>query len=152
MQGGQNYWFPQLIVVLPFSCSCLVSSSPSEVGQFKFACCPQVQEMSSVVHELPCFGDGFSLCLFPGVSAQGVYFFAPSPFSGVGSVFHQPPLLSVCYDGLLFVFQFCRAIWLWVLLTGSGDEFCDPLPALLWGVAYHLLAFHLSSFPVFVYW
>jgi hypothetical protein len=36
----------------------------------------------------------------------GLYFFALLPFSGAGSVFHQPPLLSVSYDGLLFVFQF----------------------------------------------
>jgi hypothetical protein len=36
----------------------------------------------------------------------GVYFFALSPFSQSGSMFHQPPLLSVCYDSLLFVFQF----------------------------------------------
>jgi hypothetical protein len=34
----------------------------------------------------------------------GVYFFALSPFSEAGSMFRQPPLLSVCYDGLLFVF------------------------------------------------
>jgi hypothetical protein len=26
-----------------------------------------------------------------------------------------------------------------VLLTGSGDDFCDPLPALLRGVSYSLL-------------
>jgi hypothetical protein len=31
-----------------------------------------------------------------------------------------------------------------VLLTGSGDEFCDPLPALLQGVAYHLPTVFLS--------
>jgi hypothetical protein len=47
-------------------------------------------------------------------------------------VFHQ----TWCYDGLLFVFQFCRAVWLWVWLTGSGDELLDLLPALLQGVAY----------------
>jgi hypothetical protein len=57
----------------------------------------------------------------------------------------------VGYDGLLFVFQFCRAVWLWVLLTGSGNEFCDPLPALLQGVAYHLPSVNLPSFPAFVY-
>jgi hypothetical protein len=37
----------------------------------------------------------------------GVYFFAFPPLSGAGSVFHQPtPLQSVCYDNLLFVFNF----------------------------------------------
>jgi hypothetical protein len=40
------------------------------------------------------------------------------------------------YFSLLFVFQFCRAVQFWMLLTGSGDEFCDPLPSLLRGVAY----------------
>jgi hypothetical protein len=34
-------------------------------------------------------------------------------------------LLSVCCDGLLFVFQFCRFVWLSVFLTGSGDELVD---------------------------
>jgi hypothetical protein len=57
----------------------------------------------------------------------------------------------VCYDGLLFDFQFFKAVWLWVLLSGSGDEFCDLLPALLWGVAFCLLALGLPAFPIFVY-
>jgi hypothetical protein len=100
---------------------------------------------------LPCFGGGFSLWLFTGISALGVYFFALLLFSGVGSVFHQLPLLSVCYDDLLFVFQFFQAVWLCVLLNGLGDEFCDLLSALLLGVAYRLPAVHLLAFPVFVY-
>jgi hypothetical protein len=73
----------------------------------------------------------------------GAYFFAPPPFTGSGSVFHQPLLLSVCYESSLFVFQFYGEIWLWVLLTGSGDELCDTLPALLQGVAYPPPAFSL---------
>jgi hypothetical protein len=51
---------------LSFSGSCLVSSSLSEVWQFKFACCPQVLEMSSVAHQPSCFGVGFPLCWFTG--------------------------------------------------------------------------------------
>jgi hypothetical protein len=51
---------------------------------------------------LPCFGSGFSLCLFTGVSTLEGYFFAPPPFCGAGSVYCQPPLLSVCYDSSLF--------------------------------------------------
>jgi hypothetical protein len=39
---------------------------------------------------------------------------------------------------LLFVFQFCGTLWFWMLLSGSGDQLCDLLPALLWGVAYCL--------------
>jgi hypothetical protein len=38
-----------------------------------------------------------------------------------------------------------------VLLTGSGDELCGPLPALFQVAAYHLPAVSLSAFPVFVY-
>jgi hypothetical protein len=62
------------------------------------------------------------------------------------------PLLSVCYDGLLIIFQFCSVVWLWMLLTGSGDELCGPLPALFQAVAYYLLAVGTSAFPAFVYW
>jgi hypothetical protein len=57
----------------------------------------------------------------------------------------------MCHDDLLLVFQFCRAVWFWVLLTGSGGELCDPLPALLQGVAYYLPALGIPAFPVFVY-
>jgi hypothetical protein len=57
----------------------------------------------------------------------------------------------MCYDDLLFVFQFCGAVKFWMLLTGSGNELCDPLPALLQGVAYHAPALGLPAFPVFVY-
>jgi hypothetical protein len=78
--------------------------------QFKFERCPQVQEIISVVHWLSCFEGSFLLCLFTGISALGTYFFAPSPFSGAESVFHQLPLLSAYYGGLLFAFQFCGEV------------------------------------------
>jgi hypothetical protein len=53
----------------------------------------------------------------------GGLFLCPAPFlwgmvSGLSS-----PLLSVCCHGSLFVFQFCRVFWLWMLLIGSGDDF-----------------------------
>jgi hypothetical protein len=52
------------------------------------------------------------------------------------------PLVSVCCDGLLIVFQ------LWMLLTGSGDEFCGPLPALFQAWLIILpLAVNPSAFP-----
>jgi hypothetical protein len=38
--------------------------------------------------------------------------------------------MPACCDDLLIVFQFCSVIWLWMLLTSSGDELCVPLPAL----------------------
>jgi hypothetical protein len=55
---------------------------------------------------------------------------------------------------LLFVFQFCGAVWFWVLLTGSLDELCGLLPALfqavvithlLWGLLPFQLLFTESS-------
>jgi hypothetical protein len=57
----------------------------------------------------------------------GFYFFALHPFSGAGSVFHQPPLLSVCYDGSLFVFQICGK----VLFAVGKEGFPGAGPALV---------------------
>jgi hypothetical protein len=73
--------------------------------------------------------------------------FAPFLWGKVNDL-SASPLLSACCDGLLFVFQFCRAIWLWVLLTGSGDEFFGPLPALFQAVAYHLSTVTSPAFLV----
>jgi hypothetical protein len=61
-------------------------------------------------------------------------------------------LLSECYDGLLIVFEFCSIIWVWMLLTGSGNELCGLLSALFQAVAYHPPAVSPSAFPVLVYW
>jgi hypothetical protein len=113
-------------------------------------CCPLVQEIISVTYYLSCFGGGLLLCLFTGISKLGVYFFAPPPFSGAGSVFHLLPSLSMLDYNMLFVFQFCRAVWFWMLLFGSGDHLCDPLPALLRGMAYCLPAL-FTAFPLFIY-
>jgi hypothetical protein len=38
MQGGQSYWFPQLIAVLSFSCSCLTHRGGS-VQVWMLSCC-----------------------------------------------------------------------------------------------------------------
>jgi hypothetical protein len=46
---------------------------------------------------------------------------------------------------LLIVFQFCSVVCLWMLLTGSGDEFCGLLPALLQAAA-HELPIHCQLF------
>jgi hypothetical protein len=48
---------------------------------------------------------------------------------------------------LLIIFQFCSVIWLWMLLTGSGDKHCGLLPAL-----FHPPTVGPSPFPGFVYW
>jgi hypothetical protein len=81
----------------------------------------------------------------------GGYFFALLPFSGAGSLFPSAPS-AVCVLWQFIVFQFCRVVRFWVLLTGSRNDSCDPLPALLWRVAYHQPAIDLPAFPVFVYW
>jgi hypothetical protein len=60
-------------------------------------------------------------------------------------------LMPMCYAGFLTVFQFCNIIWLWMLLTGSGDELCGSLSALFQAAAYHLPTISPSAFPVFVY-
>jgi hypothetical protein len=60
------------------------------------------------------------------------------------------PSTIICYDSLLFVFQFYRAFWLWVLLTGLGDDVCDLLSALLQEGAYHISPICLPALPVFV--
>jgi hypothetical protein len=53
--------------------------------------------------------------------------------------------------GSLFVFQFCEADPVLLLLSGSGDQLCGPLPALLWGVAYYLPSLSaFIAFPVFI--
>jgi hypothetical protein len=55
--------------------------------------------------------------------------------------------MSACCDGLLIVFQFCSVIWLWMLLTGSGDELCRPYLSYFrqWLITNQLLALCLSS-------
>jgi hypothetical protein len=141
-------WFESLASFfssLCFSCSCLVSSSFSEVWHFEFVYCPQVPENSSAAHQQSCFGVGFLLFWF-----IGSLFFCLAPFLwGKVRDMSASSLMSACYDGLLIVFQFCSVVWLWMLLTGS-DEFCGPLPTLLQAVTYQLPAVMPSALPVFV--
>jgi hypothetical protein len=148
----KRYWFPQLIVVLPFSYSCLVISFPCEVGAV------QAWMLSS--------GSGDYLCsplvallwrwLFPvliywGFCAGGLFPF-PIPFLwGRFCVLSAPSVVSE-----LWWFTICFSILGGSLTLSaahcSGDELCDPLSALLWGVAYCPPALSLPDFPVFVYW
>jgi hypothetical protein len=53
--------------ISPLCCLCFVTACClffSFVGQFSFGCCLLAQDMSSVIHFLPCFGD----CLLPALS------------------------------------------------------------------------------------
>jgi hypothetical protein len=62
--------------------------------------------ISSVAIQLSCFGVGFSLCLI-----TGALFVCLTPFLwGKVSDPSASPLLSVCCDGLLIIFQFCSVI------------------------------------------
>jgi hypothetical protein len=58
----------------------------------------------------------------------------------------------MCYAAFLIVFQFWNVVSLWMLLTGSGDEFCGLLSALFQAIAYHPPSVGPSAFPVFVFW
>jgi hypothetical protein len=125
----------------------LVSSSLCGVWQFKFVCCPQVAEYALYLTSCPDLELSFH-CPW----LLGACFFTLLPFFVASQwSLSQPPAVACC-DGLLIISQFCRAIWLCVLLTGSGDEFCGPLPTLFQAVAYHLPTVSPSSFPAFVYW
>jgi hypothetical protein len=82
-------------------------------------------------------GVGFSLCFFHCEFGTESLLLCSAPFLLVGSVYHPPLPLCVFDYSLLFVFQFCRTVWCWMLLSGSGDHLCDPLPSLLWAMACH---------------
>jgi hypothetical protein len=71
------------------------------VWQFKFECCPQVLEISSVADQLSCFVVGFSLCWFTG----GFFLFLTLFLCGQVSDPSASSLLSGCCDGLLIVFS-----------------------------------------------
>jgi uncharacterized protein YjeT (DUF2065 family) len=76
------------------------------VWQFEFVYCPQVLENSSSAHQLFCFGVEFSLCWF----IEGLFLcLAPFLWGKVRDL-SASSLLSVCYDGLLIVFQYCSII------------------------------------------
>jgi hypothetical protein len=143
------WWLGSVFFLLSFSSSCLVSISLSEVWQFKFICCPQVPEISSVAHQLSCFGVGFSVCWF-----TGGLFICLTPFLWVKVSDHQPaPCFQLAVnDGLLIVFKFCIVVWLWMLLSGSVDELCGVIPALFLAAAYHQPTVGPPAFPAFVYW
>jgi hypothetical protein len=108
---------------------------------------PSSEILSSACSRQSCFGVGFSVLVYWGL------FLCLTPFLW-GKVIDPSAgsLLSACYAGLLTVFQFCNIIWLWMLLSGSGDELCRLLSALLQAAAYHLTTVSPSAFSVFVSW
>jgi hypothetical protein len=61
------------------------------------------------------------------------------------------PLLSAYYTGVLTLFQLCKIVCLWMLLSGSRDELSGLLSALFQAAAYHAPTIGPSAFPVFVY-
>jgi hypothetical protein len=67
---------------------------------------PSDSGISSVAHHLSYFGVGFSLCLFTG----GLFLcLTPFLWDKVSDT-STGPLLSVCCDGLLIIFQFCSVV------------------------------------------
>jgi hypothetical protein len=102
--------------------------------------------ISSVFHHLSYFGLGFSLSLITG----GLFLCLASFLWGKVSDPSAGPLLSVCCDGLLIIFQFCSVVCFWMLLTGSRDEPCGLPSALFQAASYHLPLLALLPFqPLF---
>jgi hypothetical protein len=101
--------------------------------------------ISSVAHQLSCLELSFHCAWL-----LGACFFASPLFPGQVQWSISWLLLSVCCDGLLIIFQFCSIIWLWVLLTGSGDELCGHyLPFFRQRLITHLLLALLPFQPLF---
>jgi hypothetical protein len=102
---------------------------------------------------------GDQLCSLPAVQLWSLFFTVlvywrpvslPCPLSlGKVSDLSAGPLLSVCSDALLFVLKFCRAIWLWMLLTGSA---LWTFTCIFQAVTYRLPTVGPPAFPTFVYW
>jgi hypothetical protein len=101
-------------------------------------------EISSAAQQLSCFGIGFSLCWFTGGLFLCLSLFLWGKLSDLSA---NPCCVLWCS---MFVFQFFGVNWLWMLLTGSGDELFGPLSALFQAAAYHLPAVSPSAFqPLF---
>jgi hypothetical protein len=119
--------------MLSFSCMCLVSSSPSEVGQFSFECCPLVQEISFATTTCPALGGG--LLPIPTLSL---------PCLSCVQVEHSihpfccPCLITVCYVFFSFVGgdQSAQGLyWFMFLGVGTGvlhSAWCSPVHSANW--------------------
>jgi hypothetical protein len=104
----------------------------------------QRSEISSVAHQPSCFALklAFAVLVYYGLVSL------PCPLSlwqGQWSI--SGPLAFSELWWFAVWFSVLRAVWLWVLLSGSGDELCGPLSALLHTWAYHPPAVGLPAFP-----
>jgi hypothetical protein len=122
-------------------------------GAVSFGFCSLAQEMISVIHYLPCFGEWLIsahslsslpfLCLFTDSSALKPAL-APLPFSGAVSMFHLPSPLSVLDYSLLFVIQFC---WGW--RESSLPRGCAGFCSQGWIGEFHMVCgAHLFGLPI----
>jgi hypothetical protein len=105
-------------------------------------CCSRVQEISSVVHQLSCFGDGYSLYLFTG----GLFLcFTPFLWGKVSDP-SASSLLSVClFFDFMEPFDFgCSS-----LAQEMSFVVCYLPYFRQWLITYPLLA--LLPFQPFVY-
>jgi hypothetical protein len=104
-------FYPLLTVVLFFSCSGLVRTSPTEVREFCFGCCSLTQENSLVIHYLPRFREWLITCPLSVFTPFLVFIYCEfcvlPPFSEAGSTCHQL-LLS-----MLFTVCFCFSGFWW---------------------------------------
>jgi hypothetical protein len=107
--------------MLSFSCSCLVSYSPSQIRQLGFECCPLVQKIISMIHDLPCFGMWLVAVFIHWVFSTESLVLCPNPF--LQRRFSIPPTPSSVHVWLQFtVFQFC---WWGISLPWGCAALCS---------------------------
>jgi hypothetical protein len=133
---------------LPFSCSCLVSSSPSKMRQFSFECCPLSQRSVLRLTTCPALGgwpvtpplpSAFVFFLISAGCWQLLWEVDLSPHScsqplchswsllGAGSssgklaCYSDPTLILCCFTHVLVHWEFCTESWLLAPLLFSGQ-------------------------------
>jgi hypothetical protein len=147
MQGGPGYWFPQLIVVLPFSCNYLVISSPMRCGcgSLEPALSFREQLYSSLFILL--WKWLFAVLIYWDFQAGGL-FLCPAPF--LWDRFSVPSASLCCQ-------YFMMVHWLIFNFVGQFDFGCCSLGQMnsllpCFRVAYCLPSLNLPAYPAFVYW
>jgi hypothetical protein len=135
-----SFLWGRLCSTLPHHCLCFNTVHClifSFAGQFSFGCCSLAQEMSSVIHYLPCFGEWlitthFVFTAFPCLFTDSLALrlaLCLSPF--LWCSFSIPPLCSPCLItvcSLLFSFVGGRAQsaqgLCWIMFPGVDKGFC----------------------------